>query len=1343
MKTKHTIATGMLGMAAWAAGALGAENMVGGQTQNEGFFAVPAKQAPAIDGDLSDWDVSGQILSYRDTSVKGTYSVKTAAMWDADNLYLSFDWRDPTPLNSQVNPEQDPGRGWQADAEQLRVLSEGDDVRWLTFWSYQGQISALEYVQRLIPPGKNVLEKVLIAKAHSPDVGMGVQSAYQAAADGAGFVHEVKIPWNLIFTDGRKMAAGGKIRLGMEFLWGNPQGKGSPSHRCVDNMQPGVLTREFYWDAKNAWGDLTLIDRSVEKMRRYVPDTAVAVGTIPIDVEVPASASFFTVAIDDAQGNRVRNLVGGADPEQYAVGEPKNGIRKLRVMWDGLDDLGAVAAPGTFTVRGLVLDGGLQGKYEQCFYNPGTPPWATGDGRGGWGADHTPVKTVLASGDRVILVCGFAEGGSGTFAIGSEGRKIWGEVKGASVAAANAKHVFSIPNDWSASGSHLLRLNSETGKFRPFERVGKTLPMPYPLADLYDVKLAEGEKPLKVLAMAATDEVLALLREDGKLLVVDPETAEVRKTIDFPIFEDGVKAFGLKGETIFWFAGRQLRTLHLGTGETGTATLKKAPEKPVSLTFDDEGNLYVADAGKDMQIKKYAPDGKLLAVFGKRGGRPETGKFESDGLAGLSSVAVDASGNVWAAEYTRAPRRVSVWAPGGKFLRDYIGNTPYAASSSYLHDDDPARAYVEGNEILLDSANRSWRVDGTVWTPDASRTNSIGSAAAGNGSGQVFFSDASGKKREYFFAEATFGSPLRVFMRVGPAAAWRPVCGIFDVTAFLTANIGGNYYANRLLPPPAEFADCDPADVLIWTDRNGDGMLQRKECEIVPAAAKTVFPDPASPRVRGKPGKSAIATGGIGWSRKVDRRDLGFYASGEEDGLWKVVPDSFTGAGVPLFSSRSWKEVPLKGWRIVETCPVPGSDTVVAIGSKSGTQTTWFLGFDSKTGAIQWKYPSFYHHVHGSHKAPMATPGLLIGPLKICGAIPNCGEAPGVFMTRGNLGEDYWLTTDGLYVSPFFKDGRLPAPDLPGTEEELISTPIEMYSGGGEHFCGWVGRQNDGVIRMSCGLPRQAAMIVRMEGLDGIRYLKNRTLDVTATQLVEADQSNAVRRAASSKTPEARIAHVLRDKRGNLDWGKAGSIVLRKTGMAEQASVRMGYDATNLYVNFEVRDASSWLNGAAEAALLFKGGDAVEIQISPAGNKTASAVSGDVRFLCAPFKDTAAVLEMREKAAGAKPFGSYRYSSPVSTFDFEQVGVTDRVKSEVVLRDGNYRVTLSIPWTEIGLTPKPGLKLRGDVGIIYSDTAGKMNVSRVYWANQNTGLVNDIPNEAKLNPGALGDWVLD
>ena len=72
-----------------------AENMVGFQTQNEGFFAVPAKGEVKIDGDASDWDRSGEIQSYRDTSVKDTYSVRTSAMWNETNLYLLFVWRDP------------------------------------------------------------------------------------------------------------------------------------------------------------------------------------------------------------------------------------------------------------------------------------------------------------------------------------------------------------------------------------------------------------------------------------------------------------------------------------------------------------------------------------------------------------------------------------------------------------------------------------------------------------------------------------------------------------------------------------------------------------------------------------------------------------------------------------------------------------------------------------------------------------------------------------------------------------------------------------------------------------------------------------------------------------------------------------------------------------------------------------------------------------------------------------------------------------------------------------------------------------------------------------------------
>ena len=111
------------------------ENMLGNQSQNEGIFAVPSVQKVEIDGVAQEWDLSGQIQSFGDFSIRNDYSVKTAVMWDKSNLYLFFEWRDPLPLNSQISGKETPDKGWRADAEQLRVKI-GGDVFWLTFWSF-------------------------------------------------------------------------------------------------------------------------------------------------------------------------------------------------------------------------------------------------------------------------------------------------------------------------------------------------------------------------------------------------------------------------------------------------------------------------------------------------------------------------------------------------------------------------------------------------------------------------------------------------------------------------------------------------------------------------------------------------------------------------------------------------------------------------------------------------------------------------------------------------------------------------------------------------------------------------------------------------------------------------------------------------------------------------------------------------------------------------------------------------------------------------------------------------------------------------------------------------------
>ena len=49
------------------------------------------------------------------------------------------------------------------------------------------------------------------------------------------------------------------------------------------------------------------------------------------------------------------------------------------------------------------------------------------------------------------------------------------------------------------------------------------------------------------------------------------------------------------------------------------------------------------------------------------------------------------------------------------------------------------------------------------------------------------------------------------------------------------------------------------------------------------------------------------------------------------------------------------------------------------------------------------------------------------------------------------------------------------------------------------------------------------------------------------------------------------------------------------------------------------------------------------------------------------------------------------------------------------------------------------MKLRGDVGFISSDAMGMINTARTYLFNKKTGLVNDLPGEAMLNPAEWGE----
>ncbi len=1340
------------------------QNMIGRQTQNEGFSAVPTKGAVKVDGKLDEWDLSGQIWSYADTSVRDSFSVKTAAMWDADNLYLSFLWRDPMPLNSAVNPQFDPERGWVADAVQLRILAD-KQPSWFTLWGFENGTKPACHIfywagENQHQTGKNAL--YYTGKAGETVLGDGVESAYAMAPDGKGFTHELKVPWKVVYNQARTMTAGQTIRMGMEFLWGDATGRTWPMHRYADNMQPGATSREFYWTAKNSWGDLTTVAESIQAPRKYVEGSLLPQGMIAIRDKVPATAATFTVVIDDLQGNRVRNLAGGFGVADLTVAKD-GGQAVVEVMWDGLDEQGALVPPGKYKVHGLT-QGGLNGYYEMSFYNPGTPPWQTHDKRGAWGADHSAPRLLARSGTNVIVTCDFAEGGYGTFAVTPAGTKSWSEIRGANVVAATERYIYTVPNDWGVSGVQLLRLNADDGSFAPFAKGGVKLPMPLHFNDLMGIAApaegADAPPPPKARALAVAGGMIALATADDRLWLFDAENAELIKVTTLALGEvKGKYPFAFDGQQLLFFRQSELVRLAVADLKTQADPVSKAVvvplraagdakaykpgsavEQPGALALDDAGNIYISDLGSDLQVKKFSPEGLLLGRFGKRGGRARQGAFDPLAMREMAGVAVDSAGNVWVAEYSHFPRRVSVWKPDGSFKRDFIGNTGYAGQGSFLHDSDPTKGVAELNEIKLDPATRHWDVESVMYNPDPAKGDFVLPGSTAFGSGNVFFSEASGKRHEYFVSLGEVrNTPVFVMIRNG--RDWQPVAAIFTL-ARLQNLLGGMYGAQVVKNTSGDYAQNDPCDMLIWNDLNNDGYVQKAECDIIPSLKKHKV-------VNDKPvGMDGIALpiSGFGGGGRVDPTDFSFYGDGTfhsatNTGVFKYTPTGFRDGGRPVFGRAGIKPL-TSAFSLMEAVPVPGKDLVVGFIQFKGK--VYVAGFTKQDGRIIWKYRSPYHQVHGSHNAPMPKPGLLIGCLKIAGIVKDCGDAAGVMMIRGNLGEDYYLTTDGVFVDIMTKDGRIPGIQRPQAESELRALSFSALCGRGEHFSGVISRQSDGVVRASGAIPAdQACNIIRVEGLESIRRFAAADVDVTLEALVKADQDNGRRALAAARPPDPyAIGVASRNANGQVQWNQVKSLRISCDGQPVTADFRAVYDAENLYLSYNVNDPTPWKNTGNEYRLLFKTGDCVDIQLSPSGNQAAKAVDGDLRVVMANFNGKPVAVLMKPVAPGAPAGDKHNFTSPVMTVTFDQVKLLDAVVPEVAVRGNGYTLTATVPWSVLGVTPKPELKLRGDVGFILSDPSGTINTARVYWSNKNTNLVNDQPNEAVIQPQAFGVFVL-
>ncbi len=1323
------------------------------QTENHELRAVPAPGKVVIDGKLGDWDLSGEIVCCYDLTVlKETHSVRAAAMCDAQYLYLSFRFKDPTPLVNHIDPKLEPGGGWKADAVQLRIKL--DRVAHVTAWYYTDRREPAMSIHYGLfgtnDPDTKDLDDALAA---------GAREAFLADPDGRGYVHEMAIPWELLARDGHALKAGDHMSLGFELFWGSVKANDWPEHRYADLVNPQRPQREFFWTTPEAWGTLTFLARGklapspsikqladVERQAAMQYSTA---GPIALRYDLPADAAV-TLVVEKPDGTRVRNLFG-----DY----PRKAGRNTD-YWDGADDAGHLVPPGAYRVRGL-YHRPLDAFYDFAYGNPGDPPYDNSLGTGGWLSNHAPPMAVAAGRDRVYLTAAFAEGATAVLGADYEGRRQWGVGNiNAGMPAEDGKYLYLLVGGpsvaWGGAPENevaIVRLDAATGKHAPWPD-GKSMHSIATIASWdqwFKPHRPEGELVAthgfdadwcqrQTLGLAvAGGKLYASLHFQNRVVVVDADKGVALAQI--PLDRPAGLATDASG-ALFAISGK--RVVKLTGSDQWTEVVRDGLSAPVGLACDAQGNLYVSDWGDAMCVKAFSPDGRLLRTIGKPGGRPLSGRYDPSGMFRPWGIAVDARGRLWVAEHDNSPRRLSVWDTAtGSLVREFCGTTYYSATGAHVNPLDPRQAFVLGNTCALDWDKGTWRVTGTLFrrtSPDAWFDAGEGWL---NGSQVVRRGD-----RTLLIAS---GQNLLCIAELHQYDA-RPLAVI--------GSVYGLYHGGELWPDlvvkhlaaPDRLAELktkhpkafdgtgssypDVSSMLgepgvnqyfLWTDGNGDGLVQEPEIRFFTST------DVGGLRF------------GFFWGAAVDPRNFTFYTygNGANQTVWKVPVREWNSAGAPVYDLAA-------ATKIVDQplLPQPEGPSEWADPQGNLVINQSPLQMFSPDGALLWSYPNPWPGVHGSHTAPAAHRGRILGPLYVLGSaqMPNAiGE---VFCLGGNLGERYFLTGDGLFLGSIFADCRS-APE-PLLDQPRRNMSIAACTAGGEGFGGeFFQHATTGAYYLGgpVASSREASVLARVTGLDTARRLPTQRLTVTAKDCAAARDFQARQAVQQAKGKALSIVRLKGEVKDLPDYGQfdfsAGHVARWSFDARHTASATWAYDDANLYLTArEVLDDTPMINSGADVRTLFKTGDAVEFELRTApDDDSPQVIAGDLRLVLSVFDGKPVVVLYRYKVPGtAAPIP---FASPVGTTKIDEVRVLDDARLSIDRYGGGYHLRAAIPLRDLGFAPARDKTYRGDFGIVYSDRGGKIDELRMYWANPADAMVNDLFSEAAINPAAWGRFKVE
>jgi len=1054
-----------------------------------------------------------------------------------------------------------------------------------------------------------------------------------------------------------------------------------------------------------------------------------------------------SIVIEDEHGNRIRNLLSG---------EPM-GTGAHQVQWDGLDDQGNIVAPGTYHWR-AASHPGIRPTYLFSFYNPGNPPWRSAAPSSDWLADHSNPVAAASCNGRVYLAAPIAESGHAVVKVGTDGQPT-GHVDfpiligvGKLLLLADDTGFYAVmegtpyyePFRDGPNGSWAIR--------RPLKMLHWDLsekPIPY------DGRLGEkvvtenlfrgtGPHPAMTDIPAANNlagaaivgrTIYISLASENRISEIDAATGQEIGSIPLQSpgllaadGNDAIIAFSRTSLVRMELAGNRQTSLFVPqlsamprVGDPEESRYGFVGQNPTGMAVDVQHNIYLSDNGTDQNIKVFSREGRFLHSIGTKGGRPPVGGWTQNALYRPHGITIDNENQLWVTETDTYPRRVSVWdARTGRFLRDYLGPASYGAPEASFDPLDHTTWIGGGALWKLNFDAKSATPISVLFRqtkPDQLETKLMGqywnfyhqgtrTFLIGYGQGQsVYELQKDGSAKLWAFC-GSLGSVAQFPRWTLPKA----ILQLPDVQALLAAN-ARHLHLNPTFTPFGTWNDKVNVDSrllqnigVLWVDRNGDGVGQAHEFEVLPPGDSF--------------NTSLWGTGSPTLDMNIPARIGGSFV------ILHIYPQGFLASGAPDYSLKRALD------SAVSLDFQPSGEGATSIQDHFGREifTDSPMRGVGKDGKTQWTFPNRWVGVGGGHEAPLPKRGEMQGVLYFLGSAPLDSESD-VMVMNSNYGRFFIITTDGLYLDEFFRDFR-------------VSQASDPYLIGGEPFGGYFGRGEDGKYYLQSGHTDY-----RIFEIDGLEQIKRSDGQVTVSKQ-QADDAQLSLEHLQVQSQESKIATVFSAASetsipDNPDqW--PGSWTSIQWGDPSQpfpfVQVKAIHSATALHLAYRVKDPSPWRNTGSDWTMLFKTGDSVDFQFStdPAVDPNRSGPApGDKRLLIAPFHEhpIAVLYSFREPNATAP----IAFSSPWRSEHVDRVVQLKDARISTVIRSDSYEVWAIVALSDLGLQGPPNAtELHGDFGVIYGDVAGTVDQLRSYWSNKATGLVNDVPGEVTVTPRLWG-----